>query len=97
MFASTVDAKKLVTCFEEKCRDEAACEIQVDEVNGCFGGQLAASLAPACAAAVTLRRKYSRYATTAAVAIDPSKNYEPVFLAQATCMPGKLVMPLIGV
>ena len=97
LFASASGDQQLLTCFEQKCRDEAACEIQVHELNSCFNGEVMTSFTSACSTEVQLRLKYSRYATDTGVAIDPSAKAEPVFLAQATCMAGKLVMPLIGV
>lgn len=96
LFASSADAKAVATCFEQTCRNKRSCAIALNDTTSCFP-KLPDSLGPTCRAIVALRDKYSRYSASAAVPLDPSKTYEPVFLAQATCMPGMLVMPLIGV
>jgi hypothetical protein len=52
LFASSAAAKTLVTCFEEKCRDESSCEIEMKNSESCFP-ELATSLASACLTTVS--------------------------------------------
>ena len=95
LFASGEDAKALASCFETTCREKRSCDIEMNDASSCFP-PLTTKLAPACLTTLHNRSKYSRYGTSAAVAIDPTILLEPVFLAQATCTPAKLAIPLIG-
>ena len=100
LFEKAEDGLILETYFNNTCKGSRTCTIPLKGSPGIFDSEFIPRLKSRCYNMIIAREKASKMSSTAdsdPKTTDTAQLPEPVFLAQATCDPGNLNVPLLNI